>query len=100
MSKIQKNALKDPKYDLAAMLLNGQRDEQSNYQSKVIESSVGHSDVCREETNKVEPEKTSNKCFNCGGIHCYGNCLAKGKQCGKCKTMNHFVKVCRSKKPQ
>ena len=38
-SRIRKNALKDPKYDLTAMLLDGRRDEQSKYQSKVIESS-------------------------------------------------------------
>ena len=33
-SKIRKNALRDPNYDLKAMLLEGRRDEQSTFQAK------------------------------------------------------------------
>ncbi len=42
-SKIRKSALKDPKYDLASMLLDGRRDEQSKYQNKLIKSNAGQS---------------------------------------------------------
>ena len=37
-SKIRKRALRDPKFDLKSMLLEGRRDEQSSYQIKDIES--------------------------------------------------------------
>ena len=37
-SKIRKRALRDPSFNLAAMLLEGRRDEQSAFQAKDIES--------------------------------------------------------------
>ncbi len=64
-SKIRKSALKDPKYDLPLMLLDGRRDEQSKYKNKLIESNAGQSNESREETNKVDPTKTkTKKCYN------------------------------------
>ena len=48
-SRIRKLALRDPKYDLKAMLLDGRSDEISKFQSKEIE---GKPD-CREEINQV-----------------------------------------------
>lgn len=95
-SKIRKSALKDPKYNLASMLLDGRRDEQSKYQNKDIESNTGQSSERHEEANNIEPDKAnSRKCYNCGGMHYPGKCPAKGKQCLKCNKMNHFAKVCR-----
>ena len=41
-SKIRKNALRDPSYDLKAMLLEGRRDEQSTFHAKEIESKEEH----------------------------------------------------------
>ena len=36
-------------------------------------------------------------CSYCGGLHGANNiCPAKGKQCIKCKKLNHFAKVCKS----
>ena len=37
-------------------------------------------------------------CGNCGLIHSKGQCLARGKQCTKCKKMNHYARMCRSSK--
>lgn len=39
------------------------------------------------------------ECDRCGGLHTTkdGTCPAKGKQCMKCKKLNHFAKVCKSK---
>ena len=37
-------------------------------------------------------------CQNCGRTHQRDRCPAKGKQCTKCKKMDHFERVCRSEK--
>jgi len=36
-------------------------------------------------------------CTNCGRIHAFGNCIAKGKLCRYCGKPNHFAVCCRSK---
>ena len=48
---------------------------------------------------KIESTQTSkSQCYRCGRDSCpRGNkCPANGKQCQKCKKMNHFAKVCRA----
>ena len=37
------------------------------------------------------------RCGKCGKSHEWGNCPAYGKTCDKCKGINHFKAVCRSK---
>jgi len=97
-SKIRKRALRDPTFDLKAMLLEGRRDEQSTYQAKQIESK----EVIDGETNKLE-QKSSNSatCRNCGRNYPHtGPCPAKGKTCNNCGKPNHFAAVCRGKQNQ
>eukprot|EP00112_Aurelia_sp_Birch-Aquarium-sp1_P010543 Seg2247.1 transcript_id=Seg2247.1/GoldUCD/mRNA.D3Y31 product="hypothetical protein" protein_id=Seg2247.1/GoldUCD/D3Y31 len=62
-SRIRKQALRDPKYDLKAMLLDGRRDEISKFQSKEIEGKPG----CRKEANQTTTKLQ--KCRYCGGTH-------------------------------
>lgn len=38
--------------------------------------------------------KKDNNCNYCGKSHSEGHCLAKGKECNKCKRRNHFAKCC------
>ena len=91
-SRIRKQALRDPKYDLKAMLLDGRRDEISRFQSKEIEGKPEF----REETNQVSV--VSRKCRNCGGTHNHNKpCPAQGLECHYCGKPNHFAKVCRGK---
>ena len=74
-SKIRKRALRDPNFDLKAMLLEGRRDEQSTLQAKEIESRDKH----YAEANKLTTQK-SLKCFSCGGSYPHtGVCPAKSK---------------------
>ena len=92
-SRIRKRALRDPDYSLKDMLIDGRRDETSDYQAKDIESKEGYT----ENTNRLEmkPKKT---CNNCGGEWPHlAQCPAKGKTCRKCGKANHFQVVCRSK---
>ena len=37
------------------------------------------------------------RCLNCGGRHGKSTCPAKGKQCFKCKRLDHFANRCKSK---
>ncbi|XP_065067305.1 uncharacterized protein K02A2.6-like [Rhopilema esculentum] len=95
-SKIRKRALRDPNFDLKAMLLEGRRDEQSTLQVKEIESK----DKNFAEANKLTTRHTqgSLKCFNCGGSYPHtGTCPAKGRECKICKKQGHFANVCREK---
>ena len=52
-SRIRKRALRDPKYTLKDMLVDGRRDEISTYQSREIES-TGHSDA---QTHQIRPRQ-------------------------------------------
>ena len=95
-SRIRKQALRDPKYDLKAMLLDGRRDEISQFQSKEIESQK--SERRAEETNQIVAAKSTQKCRNCGKASHQGTvCPAKGKECNKCGKLNHFARSCLSK---
>ena len=87
-TRIRKQALRDPSYDLKAMLLDGRRDEISKFQSAEIEG--------KEHMSKLSTKPKS--CQNCGGPNPHLNaCPAKGKECHNCGKMNHFAKFCRGK---
>ena len=87
-TRIRKQALRDPSYDLKAMLLDGRRDEISKFQSAEIEG--------KEQMSKLSTKPKS--CQNCGGPTPHQNaCPAQGKECHKCGKMNHFAKFCRGK---
>ena len=95
-SRIRKRALRDPTYNLAAMLLDGRRDESSTYQARKIEEK----EPLSAETNQFQQKKghTGKSCRNCGGNYPHkGACPAKGKQCRKCLKNNHFAAVCRGR---
>ena len=50
--------------------------------------------------SKRRPSGRSNNgqcCGKCGKSHEWGNCPAYGKTCNRCKGINHFKAVCRSK---
>ena len=95
-SRIRKQALRDPTYDLKAMLLDGRRDEISHYQSKEIEAQKPERRA--EETNRITATKPAFKCQNCGRApHHDTICPAKGKECNHCGKLNHFARVCLSR---
>ena len=92
-SRIRKQALRDPTYNLAAMLLDGRKDESSTYQAWKIEEK----EPLSAEPNQFEQKKgnTGKSCRNCDGNYPHkGVCPAKEKQCRKCFKNNHFANVC------
>ena len=86
-SKIRKRALRDPTFDLKAMLIKGRRDEQSTFQTKEIESK----ETKDGETNRLAQQHGNNisnyksTCKNCGREFPHkGACPARGKTCNNC----------------
>ena len=49
-------------------------------------------------TTKGKQEYKRNACGNCGLIHAKGQCLTHGKESNSCKKMNHYARMCRSRK--
>ena len=95
-SKIRKQALRDPTFDLKAMLIEGRRDEQSTFQTKEIKSK----ETKDGETNKLEQHYRNNNsnckstCKNCGREFPHkGPCPARGKTCNSCGKQNRFPTV-------
>ena len=91
-SKIRKRALRDPSFNLAALLLEGRRDEQSAFQAKDIESTS--TDSVTTTFDEIDALSSPAKCRNCGGSFPHKEpCPAKGKQCRSCGKLNHFQSV-------
>ena len=85
-SRIRKRALRDPTYDLKAILLEGRRTEQSAYQSREIESQQPTQDDLHKINSKLSNTQSyrTTTCRNCGGTYSHeGQCPAQGKQCRK-----------------
>ena len=98
-SKILKRALRDPTFDLKAMLIEGRRDEQSTFQTKEIESKEtkdGEKNrLAQQHGNNISNYKST--CKNCGREFPHkGACPARGKTCNNCGKPNHFATVCRA----
>ena len=97
-TKMRKRALRDPKFDLKSMLIEGRRDQQSAYQAKQIEEPSDG------ETKKLEQQPRASSgviCRNCGRAYPHeGACPAKGKTCNYCKKPNHFAAVFRGKQKE
>ena len=86
--------------------------EQSARGAAALEKASGQSSQSDQSRVKIEEEvrrlrdenKQSKgkgkKCSRCGKPQCTGGtkCPANGQKCGKCHKLNHFAKVCRSKK--
>ena len=99
--KIRRRALRDPDYSLKDMLLDGRRDEMSEFQAKEIESKEDIQQYSHRFTASNKPGKQKlnvpPKCGSYGGSrHPKDQCPAYGKTCHKCAKSNHFASVCRT----
>ena len=90
-SKFRRKALRDPKYDLKQMILDGRRDEMSSFQSRDIDNTEQTSAY----THKFHTARgTKKSCFHCGGdYHNKEKCPANGQKCHTCGKNNHFASV-------
>ena len=85
-TRIRKKALRDPTYDLKAILLDGRRTEQSSYQARDMESQD------QRPTGIQKVNTTSQTCRNCGGTYPHEQqCPAQGKTCHKCGKANPIL---------
>ena len=104
-AKLRERALQENiTYDMLMTL--GVAKEQSARGAAALEKASGQSRVkIEEEVRRLRDENKplkgkGKKCSRCGKPQCTGGtkCPANGKKCGKCHKLNHFAKVCRSKK--
>lgn len=45
----------------------------------------------------IKSKSTINNCTKCGTNHSINRCPAYGKTCNKCKLLNHFSNMCKTK---
>lgn len=80
-SKIRRRALRDPTFSLAAMLLEGRRDEQSTFQARDIETTE-HTPLSSAQTeqDQIDAVYQQPKCRNCGGSFPHKGALVLRKE--------------------
>ncbi|KAL3999170.1 nuclear receptor co-repressor 2 [Sarotherodon galilaeus] len=74
----------------------------SAHESKDIDA-VRHKQTCKKDRqSKMKPndkdQASTFNCKRCGTKHASRQCPAYGKQCKNCGKMNHFARMCRSRK--
>ncbi|KAL9979645.1 hypothetical protein ACROYT_G017335 [Oculina patagonica] len=99
--------LKDPSAK-ERLMERDQNLERTLQAARISETSKQHMKTLKDESSKVEKvdsvDGSGRKhqggigCRNCGILHGLGRglCPAAGKQCHKCKKMNHFARMCQS----
>ena len=70
------------------------RRQQSNKGTNKQDSAKTATDAKSSKQNRKKPNE---KCGRCGYDRTHKKCPAMGQQCGFCKKMNHYSKLCRSK---
>ena len=106
-TRLRKQALRDPKYTLKDMLLEGRRAETSAQQAADIEGQLSnqvvntvrkHSTPKSSRNTNFPPRKSR---FKCGGQfpHKGHPCPAKQQICRKCGATGHFAKCYKGKQP-
>ncbi|XP_065068993.1 uncharacterized protein LOC135694219 isoform X1 [Rhopilema esculentum] len=100
-TSLRKQALKDPKYTLKDMLLDGRRAEISTFQTADIEGKQSRDNLqaIKQKKSFSKQQTSARKCRNCGGNYPHKSkpCPAKGQNCHRCGKQNHFAKFCLSK---
>ncbi|CAI5669105.1 unnamed protein product [Oreochromis niloticus] len=74
----------------------------SAHESKDVDA-VRHKQTCKKDRQgKMKPndkdQASTFNCKRCGTKHASRQCPAYGKQCKNCGKMNHFARMCRSRK--
>ena len=93
-SRLRKRALKDPKYSLNDMLIDGRKLATSTVQADSIEEQFKNNAV-----NAMSINSDERKCYYCGFKYPHEGrpCPAKSSTCNYCGIKGHFAKVCKSK---
>ena len=113
-TRVRERLLREPDLKLKRAIEICQADELSLQQLKLFDKDkeVGAINKTRKPRQKYVPRsdqtedrkpsehqngnKTWKTCTNCGNKHPKQKCPAFGRQCNKCKKLNHYAKMCRS----
>ena len=88
--------MKDPKYSLKEMLVDGRKFEMSVAQAEGIEENFETKAPVKE--IKAKQQKCHYCGFTCNYPHPTRQCPAKKSLCNKCRIKGHFAKVCNQAK--
>ena len=88
--------MKDPKYSLKEMLVDGRKFEMSVAQAEGIEENFETKAPVKE--IKAKQQKCYYCGFTCNYPHPTRQCPAKKSLCNKCRIKGHFAKVCNQAK--
>jgi hypothetical protein len=109
--KLRRYGLSKEDCDLDSIIKEGRNIEASDAQAMSIEQPVAVPQVKKIQYNKKEKfskkqgesseqKRKFTKCYNCGGGYPHKGgrqgCPAFGKECMKCRRMNHFARCCKS----
>ncbi|XP_069129130.1 uncharacterized protein [Argopecten irradians] len=124
-TRLRRRVLRDDDMTLGDILKLARSLELSDEQTKEIENKPEQINTIRRNQGRTRDTKRGNKekgftkqnqrhgngyqktkdksaeCYRCGGSYPHqGQCPAKGKKCNNCQKLNHFSKMCRSKKKE
>ena len=111
--KTRERLLRVPDLTLGKALDVVRSAEVTEQQMREIDSDTSVHGVGRGRSKEHEPKEVTNSnqaietnysrkfnCGNCGTRHAIRECPAYGKKCHNCQRLNHFQKMCRSRKVQ
>jgi hypothetical protein len=64
----------------------------------IVVDAVNKKPLSKKSEEPRRRQKADEACNNCGRVHDFGACPAKGRQCYKCQGWNHFKMMCKNKK--
>lgn len=104
-TELQEQLIRMKDSSLENIVLRSKLYEKNNEHLREIQSGAADKKIDAIRRGNQQPKKldTNNgkngahgSCGYCGYAHQKGRCAAFGKQCNKCKKLNHFESVCRS----
>ena len=94
--KLLDEAQKDAKGLTFVRAINLVKNYEATKMQKKRMNDMDRSDEYELKSLKVNNSRQSRKCWSCGFSHEKFKCPAYGKECNKCKKLNHYAKMCKT----
>lgn len=96
--QLRARLLRDPELTLPKTLVMCHASEASKQQMGGLASATSTHQISAVRNSVRKATRMIEDCTYCGGSHPAGNCPAYGEKCKNCGGLNHYGRVCRSKK--